>query len=338
MHVNQVRIVMEQREPIQEKTAENQQFCKTDNVGSWDEQDSMWTFEEVEEDALITFMKQIQEAGRLSPAVPDAKTVLERLYLVNHQYLKNAAAVFLCDSEFCDIQLIVYKGEGTNQPSKLHRFHGRWEKVITNAEEAVQEETEGYPDEAIHELLLNAFCHRNFGSTQCNQIVIDEKHIEIFNPGIFPEGYETEDFCSGGQRPVPANPLIARTLYYTGSMDGLGLGIKRARSVCENAEIQMKLQRDKGGVVAVLSGGRLRKKQEDPFGTGLTANERVVLEYLRQYSWVSNASAREIVHMGTTATRNLLNGLVDKGLLKAEGENRGRKYCLTDAPFSGYTE
>ena len=41
-----------------------------------------------------------------------------------------------------------------------------------------------------------------------------------------------------------------------------------------------------------------------------------------------DAAAREIVHVGTTAARSLLNGLVDRGYLRAEGENRGRKYYL----------
>lgn len=100
----------------------------------------------------------------------------------------------------------------------------------------------------------------------------------------------------------------------------------------------MNLQKDKSGVVVVLSGGRLRSTQKRVYGVDLTANECMILEYLRQHEWVSNASAREIVHMGTTATRNLLNGLVDKGFLIAEGENRGRKYYLTGVLFSGYNE
>ncbi len=64
----------------------------------------------------------------------------------------------------------------------MYRFHGRWEKVIAEAEENIQKETEGYPESAVHELLINAFCHRNFDSTQCNQIILFENRIEIFNP------------------------------------------------------------------------------------------------------------------------------------------------------------
>lgn len=338
MHVNQVRIVMEPSRSIQEKNINNQQVHEKKNIGSWDEQDSIWTFEEADENAITAFIAQIQQVGRMSATVPEARTLLEKLYLLDHQYLKNAAAVFLCDSEFCDIQMVVYKDDAAEQPSKLHRFHGNWKKVIEDAKTAIQEETEGYPDAVIHELLVNAFCHRDFGSMQCSQIIVFANRIEIFNPGVFPEGYDEADFCSGGQRPVPANPLISRTLYYLGYADGLGLGLKKVKKVCDHAGIGMKLQRDKGGVVAVLSGGKLQSTQKRALEIDLTSNERMILEYLREHRWVSNALAREMVHMGTTATRNLLNGLVDKGILIAEGENRGRKYCLTDAPFSGYTE
>ena len=338
MHVNQVRVVMEHSKPIQGKNINNQQMREMKGVGSWDERDSIWTFEEAEEDALVSFTKQIRESGRMFLPVSDEKIMLEKLYLIDHQHLKNAAAVFLCESEFCDTQMVVYQNDDIEHPSKLHRFHGRWEKVIAEAEENIQKETEGYPESAVHELLINAFCHRNFYSTQCNQIIIFENRIEIFNPGVFPEGYDEEDFCSGGQRPIPANPLIARTLYYLGCMDGLGMGLKKAKNVCDNAGIRMNLQKDKSGVVVVLSGGRLRSTQKRVYGVDLTANECMMLEYLRQHEWVSNASAREIVHMGTTATRTLLNGLVDKGFLIAEGENRGRKYYLTGVLFSGYNE
>ena len=59
-------------------------------------------------------------------------------------------------------------------------------------------------------------------------------------------------------------------------------------------------------------------------------NEKMILTYLETHDWLTNAAAREIVHVGTTAARSLLNGLVDRGYLRAEGENRGRKYYLAE--------
>lgn len=167
-------------------------------------------------------------------------------------------------------------------------------------------------------MLINAFVHRDFNSTQCNEVLIFADHIEIFNPGAFPEGYEVEDFTSREQRPVPRNPLIARILYYMGCTDGIGNGLQKVSDVS--------WQLDKGGVTVWVSGGRIKSIQ--PADVDFNKNEKMILTYLETHDWLTNAAAREIVHVGTTAARSLLNGLVDRGYLRAEGENRGRKYYL----------
>lgn len=322
MHVNQVRVTHKER------------------TESWEEKASLWKIEDVGEEKFDNWLKQLVEAGHMYTNESQAEKLSAGRFLTQQGYLKNSAALFLVDTDLCEIQLAVCEDNTRSHIHESQRVHGTLPSVIKGTEDFVESRTEGYPQSVIHELLINAFEHRDFNSPQYNEVLIFEDRIEVFNPGRFPDGYQVEDFIVKGQRPVPRNPMVARILYYTGDTSGVGGGLQRIEETCmqNGSDNRIRFCLDKGGVVAVLSGGKLRKKQEDAFGTGLTANERVVLEYLRQHVWVSNASAREIVHMGTTATRNLLNGLVDKGLLKAEGENRGRKYCLTDAPFSGYTE
>jgi len=83
---------------------------------------------------------------------------------------------------------------------------------------------------------------------------------------------------------------------------------------------------DKGGVTVWVSGGRIKSIQSAD--VDFKKNEKMILTYLETHDWLTNAAAREIVHVGTTAARSLLNGLVDRGYLRAEGENRGRKYYL----------
>ena len=95
MHVNQVRVVMEHSKPIQGKNINNQQMREMKGVGSWDEQDSIWTFEEAEEDALVSFTKQIRESGRMFLPMSDEKIMLEKLYLIDHQHLKKGDTLHL---------------------------------------------------------------------------------------------------------------------------------------------------------------------------------------------------------------------------------------------------
>lgn len=101
-----------------------------------------------------------------------------------------------------------------------------------------------------------------------------------------------------------------------------------AEAICAqpDSDIKITFQRDKDGVAAVLSGSRIKSTQNA--SVDLNKKEALIIGYLKEHGSVTNAAAREIIHVGTTATRNLLNGLVDRGYLRAEGENRGRKYYL----------
>ena len=106
------------------------------------------------------------------------------------------------------------------------------------------------------------------------------------------------------------------------------LGLKKIQQMCQNSGVKVSFHQDKGGVVVALKGGH-KKTICNKYDVALNNHEQTVLDYLSNHSWVTNALVREIVGVGTTATRNLLNGLVDKGFLIAEGENRGRKYYLS---------
>lgn len=54
--------------------------------------------------------------------------------------------------------------------------------------------------------------------------------------------------------------------------------------------------------------------------------------------WVSNGIGKGNRTYGYNGHNEPVDGLVDKGFLIAEGENRGRKYYLTGVLFSGYNE
>lgn len=311
MHVNQVRVIHKE---IKE---------------SWEEKASAWKIEDIGEEKFSNWLKQMAEAGYMyGNDGQEAKLSAER-FLTRQGYLKNSAALFLVDTDLCEIQLAVCEGNTRSHILESQRVHGTLQTVIRGAGDFVERRTEGYPHEVIHELLINAFEHRDFNSTQCNEVLICDDRIEIFNPGGFPDGYEIEDFTVRAQRPVPRNPMIARILYYAGDTPGMGVGLQRAGDICTQADSGSRImfRQDKGGVTAVLSGGRMKSTHEE--SVDFNKNEALIIRYLKEHGSVTNAVAREIVHVGTTAARNLLNGLVDRGYLRAEGENRGRRYYLS---------
>ena len=306
------------------------QVCVTENrrIERWEEKPSDWKIKDIGAKRFDDWLKQMTESGYMYEGCGQDLQLLSNRFLTRDGYLKNSAVVFFVDSDLCEVQLAVYEDCTKKRVLESQRVHGTLLSVIKATEHFIEDRVVEYPKQAIHALLVNAFCHRDFTSTQYNEVLIFENRIEIFNPGGFPEGYNLEDFVSKGQRPVPTNPMIARILYYMGYTEGMGTGLRDVIELCNQSEsdIRINFQLDKGGVVVELSGGKRKSVQGD--ADNFSKNERMIMAYLKEHDSVTNAAAREIVHIGTTATRGLLNGLVDRGYLRAEGENRGRRYYL----------
>lgn len=55
-----------------------------------------------------------------------------------------------------------------------------------------------------------------------------------------------------------------------------------------------------------------------------------VIELFKTYEFVNNAIVRESIDLGEATIKRLLNEMVEEGTLRAEGENKGRKYYLID--------
>ena len=184
---------------------------KTDSI-SWEEQPSEWTAADTGSNEIENMIHQIQDFGRIAAADGENSKALRQMLMTRQGYLKKGAAVFFDEPGLCELQMAVCKDGTRHKITESQRAQGAILQVIRAAERFILERTEGYSEKILHELLINAFVHRDFNSTQCNEVLIFADHIEIFNPGAFPEGYEVEDFTSREQRPVPRNPLIARIL------------------------------------------------------------------------------------------------------------------------------
>lgn len=69
--------------------------------------------------------------------------------------------------------------------------------------------------DAVREALLNSFCHKDYSTSQSNEVVIYKDRIEIYNNCHFPDGYESKDFIEKPEHQVRRNPRLARILYYS---------------------------------------------------------------------------------------------------------------------------
>ena len=95
------------------------------------------------------------------------------------------------------------------------------------------------PMDAVREALLNSYCHRLYTSSQNNEITIYSNRVEIYNPGIFPDGLTPQNFIDGYECSIKRNPLLAQLMYYTKDIESFGTGLKRITDACEKAGVQV---------------------------------------------------------------------------------------------------
>lgn len=351
MHVNQVRI---SRTAEQNKSTHNeylnQHKGQKKNVDSWEEDISERYIEDIREDIFEKYLERVRQTGRLAIECADGENredILNRLFLVRGNRLKNAGAVLFCDNDQCELQMAVFTGTDRDELHKTRRCRGAVFELVDAAEEFVREyyytDTGTAADRRrdfygiLHEVLMNSFCHRDFNSRQCNELLIFSDRMEIYNPGIFPESCKPEDYAGGGYRPVKRNPLLDSVLYYSGDTNGLGMGLHRIVKACEKAGIGLEFRKEALGFAVIFREDSLQEEKQAysdsvdlcPINSvDLTTKEMMIISYLQTHEAITNAAARKITGVGTTAARNLLNGLVAKRYLEASGEHRGRKYHL----------
>jgi ATP-dependent DNA helicase RecG len=108
------------------------------------------------------------------------------------------------------------------------------------------------PLDAIREALINSFCHKDFRISQNNEVSIYKNRIEIYNPGIFPEGLTPADFIEGSERSVKRNPKIAQLLYYSKDVESFGTGLRRINDACMASDVKVHFQLLKTGFMVVF--------------------------------------------------------------------------------------
>lgn len=351
MHVNQVRINRRtETDKSTQDTGINQHYKQCKNVDLWEERVSEWCVSDIREDIFEDYLERIRRSGRMEIGSGDAgrrKEILDHLFLLRGDHLKNAGAVLFCDNSDCELQMAVFAGMDRDELQKTRRRQGNVFELVNAAEQFVREnyftdtgtavDRRRDLDGILHEVLINSFCHRDFNSRQCNEVLIFADRMEVYNPGNFPEAFEPEDYAGGGYRPVKRNPLLDSVLYYSGDTNGLGMGLHRIVKACEKAGIGLEFRKEALGFAVIFREDSLQEEKQAysdcvdlcPINSvDLTTKEMMIISYLQTHEAITNAAARKITGVGTTAARNLLNGLVAKRYLEASGEHRGRKYHL----------
>ena len=184
-----------------------------------------------------------------------------------------------------------------------------------------------YPIEAVREAIVNAICHRDYGSSGNVQVRIFDDRIEVRNPGGLPEGLTVEDLKRDHDS-FPRNRLIADCFFLIKLIERWGTGTNRMVDLCVNHGLPEPEFEDKK-ISFVVRFSKLFITED--ILEQLNDRQRKVVEHLKEAKKITTREYSEMFGISIRMARIDLKRMVDLGIIKRKGASDKTAYYV----FSG---
>lgn len=193
-----------------------------------------------------------------------------------------------------------------------------------------------YDARSFREALVNAFVHRDYTRLGTVHVRWEHEALVISNPGGFVEGVTIENILI--TEPRPRNPSLADAIKRIGLAERTGRGVDLIYQglLRYGRPIPDYRRSSTTSVVVVLSGGkadtgllRLIVEEEQRQHGPLPVDSLIALSLLRRERRIDTATLAQAMQRDDAAARNVLERLVESGLVQAHGIKKGRVYTLS---------
>ena len=191
-----------------------------------------------------------------------------------------------------------------------------------------------FSDVAVRELIANALVHRDYSINRQVRLAIEDTTLSITSPGGFPDGITIGNLLTAP--PQARNPLISEAFKRAGLVERTGRGINRVyRHQLVIGRPQPDYSRSNRSWVEARVPGGAADRELAVFAAAAARDDKVldlrtlqVLNEVRSEGRITSERAAELSHIAVAEARASLNIIVERGLLEARGEGRGRTYHL----------
>ena len=196
-----------------------------------------------------------------------------------------------------------------------------------------------YPPKALREGLANALIHRDYGQLGAVHVQWHDRHLEISNPGGFPEGVTLRNLLV--TPPRPRNPLLADAFKRAGLVERTARGIDTIffEQLRNGRPAPSYEQSTSVSVVLNLPGGEANLNfvrlvvEEGQSDRPVDLDQLLILNQLWSARSISTSEAAALIQKPATGTRGSLQRLVEAGLVEARGSGRARRWHLSASTY-----
>jgi ATP-dependent DNA helicase RecG len=190
-----------------------------------------------------------------------------------------------------------------------------------------------WPDVAVREALMNAFCHADFRIAGPIMVKLYTDRLEISNNGGFIGGITTENILH--HQPAARNPLLVDALTRLRLVNRSSLGVGRMFSALLMEGKEPPDIREIGESVALtfmkrelLPAFRLFVTEESRAGRDLNVDALLVLQYLLKHPEIETTAAARLCQLSDARMRERLTAMERAGYVEHGGTGRGAYWTL----------
>jgi ATP-dependent DNA helicase RecG len=195
-----------------------------------------------------------------------------------------------------------------------------------------------WPEIAIREALMNAFCHSELRFAGTVMVKLYPDRLEISNNGGFIAGITPENILH--HQPAARNLLLVEALARLRLVNRGNLGISRMFSALLAEGKGTPQIREIGESVSVIFFKRdfnaeFRRfiTEESNRGHDLGVDELLLLQYLLQHSEIDTDTAAALCQRGKSEIRERLSHMLNIGYLEHGGDLRSSYWCVSPALY-----
>ena len=241
---------------------ELKRLIKNDDYSSkWEEGMTEYTTEDLDDDALKDFYQSAKDCGRLSMKAYDKEKLLTMIDVLHNGRINNGGFALFGKNTKIGLKLASYATNNKVTFTDLKLLEGNIYNLVNNALDYVlnrinwrskigvrkRKEIPEIPEEAIREIIVNAFAHADYETVPEIEIGIHPGKIEIYNPGSFPDDLTPLDFISRNLPSYKRNKLILDILFRSKDVEKSGTGFQRVNDLCTEQNVTWHFRKEAYG-------------------------------------------------------------------------------------------
>lgn len=308
------------------------------NYSRWENKETEYGVDDIDEDLLIECIRLTNESGRLEYVYKNAEDALIKLgLLTTNRKLNNAGLYLFGNNKPLLIKEANFPTDNRSEFGEIKEFRGNIIECIRETISYIQnhitfksnivgyqrEDVPEIPLRAIREIVVNSYAHCSYGiEGDYHQFSIFKSYVKIYNPGGIIKDIDPKRFASGNVGSKIRNVLIASTLFKFGYIDSFGTGFERTFSLCASNDVDYSYFNDEFGFTFIFNRKTINMINDNRPEYRISNLDDMIINLIRNNKYITIPELARLVDKSEITVHRHLDDLGKKGMVSRVGSRK----------------